>query len=60
MITLSATACDFIIQLQNSLVMGKEALHRQLFTRFWQQIAQELDRLVYNMVKYCHLYNIDD
>ena len=50
MLALSATACDFIIHLQNSLVMGKEALQRQLFTKFWQQIAQELDRYIFNMV----------
>ena len=50
MLTLSATACDFIIHLQNSLVMGKEALQRQLFTKFWQQIAQELDKYIFDMV----------
>lgn len=55
MLTLSATACEFIIHLQKSLVLGKEGLHRQLFTRFWQQISQELDRLIFTMVYY-YLY----
>lgn len=50
MITLSTTACEFIIHLRNSLVAGDEGLHKHLFTRFWQQIAQELDRLLYSMV----------
>lgn len=50
MISLSTTACQFVIHLQSSLVMGNEGLHRQLFDKFWQQIAQELDRLLYSMV----------
>ena len=50
MMTLSATACEFIVILQNSLITVDDGLYKDLFNKFWQQIAQELDVLIYKMV----------
>jgi len=58
MVTLSATACDFIIYLESSLVLGFEALQQQLFAQFWQQVVQELDRLIFHLVYIIVHHNI--
>ncbi|XP_067942264.1 RAD50-interacting protein 1-like [Watersipora subatra] len=50
MIGLSVTACDFLLHLQTCLQLTADGLHKRLFSRFSQQVAQELDSLIYTMV----------
>lgn len=58
-ITLSTTACDFMILLQDSLLLGSNRLHRHLFSIFWQQVVKELDILLFNMVnEFLHFYSL--
>lgn len=48
--TLSASACEFMILLQESLLRGSECLQHHLFTLHWQQVIQELDQLIFDTV----------